>query len=81
MEKFILRSRRVWAAIISFLPAVITTLGEFGVPVPAPDVLVQGLDGVVQSILGAIAGVLALLSAFKPDGATVVVSSSSPPNS
>lgn len=60
-------SRRVWAALLGFLPMVITLLTQFGVNVPLPTGLVEGLDGVVQSLFGSAVAGLALWSKFKPD--------------
>lgn len=60
-------SRRVWAAIIGFIPTIVTVLTGFGITLPLPAGAIEGLDGVVQSLFGLATAALALWSKFRPD--------------
>jgi hypothetical protein len=64
MDKGLIESRRIWAAILAVLSAIFPVVsGWIGLP---PDFL-GGLDSVVQAIFAVAAAVLALLSKFRPD--------------
>lgn len=65
MEKAILASRRIWAAILAVLATIIPAAGALGIDLPAG--FTEALDGIVQALFGTAAAVLALLSKFKPD--------------
>ena len=72
MEKWIGRSRAIWAMLLSVLPGLVTVANGLGWTWLVPDLL-EPVDGVVQSLLGLIAAVLILWSRFKPDNATLTL--------
>ena len=65
--KPLLYARRGWAFLLGILPTVVTLAGTLGWHPTDPNGVVSSLDGIVQSIFGALIGGLSLWSYLKPD--------------